>query len=158
MTTLIKHKGFSLLELIIVIAVIGVLLTVAFPSYVYYVGVTKASRLNSFATAMMSGARLANGIHLASSLGPSDLLTQGDNLAVYGWPSSSYVCNVVEQQMSNAPDAALSSTSRPISCINGVLQDTSASNPSACKATYHEAGATTSAYVDISQITTANCK
>lgn len=78
--------------------------------------------------------------------------------AINGWPSSAYVCNTVEQQMDSAPDTALSSTSTPISCANGVLKDVTATNPNACSATYHEAGTTTTAYVDTSQITTQNCK
>lgn len=123
-----------------------------------YVGMSRATRLNTYASAMMGGARLANGIHVAAGLVPTDLLTPGDNLAINGWPKTSYVCNVVEQQMTSGPDTTLSSTSTPISCTNGVLQDVTASNSSACIATYHEAGTNSTAYVDTSQISAQNCK
>jgi prepilin-type N-terminal cleavage/methylation domain-containing protein len=155
MNQLIK-KGFTLIELIIVISVIGILLVVAYPSYQTYVGTSRATRLNTYAGAMMSGARLANGIHVAKGLSSTDLLVANDGFAVNGWPSTAYVCNVVQQQMDSGPDTGLTSTSTPVSCNNGVLQDVTAATPSACQATYHQATTTDSAYVDTSGIT--NCK
>ncbi len=153
-----KSKGFTLLELVIVIAIIGILLLVAYPSYTYYAASARAARLNTYATAMMSGARMSNGIHIASGLSSADLVAVSDGLATNGWPKASHSCNVVMQQMDSGPDAVLSSTSSPIACNNGVLTDVTANTPASCSATYHEAGTSTSAYVDITSISTQNCK
>ena len=154
-----KSYGFTLIELIIVIIVFSILLSIAIPSYKYYVGLARASRLQSYANAMMSGARIANAISVTAGASASDLLKPNDGNAVYNWPTKAYMCNLLTQQMSSAADAPLTSTSVPISCSNGLLQDTTSTNPSLCFAEYYEStGPSVSGYVDFTHITAANCQ
>lgn len=157
-----RARGFTLVEMVVVMMILAVISAVAIPSYQYFAGAARATRLNNYAAAMMSAARMANGASLAAQLGPDDLFNSGDGLAAYNWPLSSEICVLVSQQMSNGPDTALASTvipgGTPITCNNGVLLDTSASGTN-CKTTYFQStGTGVSAYVDVSGATTANCE
>lgn len=156
MILIYKIKGFTLIEISIVLIIMAILMSVGYATYTYYIGAARTTRLNNYASAMMSAARLANGLRIAKGLDQNSLFTQGDGKATYGWPSANEICNLIEQQINSGQSTGLSASSAPISCDKGVLKDVSTSN-SNCKATYIPATDTASAYIDTSQVTSSNC-
>jgi type IV pilus assembly protein PilA len=64
-----SHKGFTLIELMIVVAIVGVLAAVAIPAYLDY---TKRTRMAEVLTAMDAIAQGATEYHSALSFFPDD--------------------------------------------------------------------------------------
>ena len=151
----------TLIEVLIVIMVLAILASIAIPSYQYYSGLARSSRMTTYASAMMTAARLANYSAIAAQLPPNDLISVGDNLASFNWPKKETICTLMLEQKIGGPDAMLGPTStpgNPITCNAGVLSDTSASG-NTCKSTYVNATSeTVSAYVDMTDLTAENCK
>ncbi len=143
-------NGFTLIELIIVIVVMGILAGVAVPSYLGFKSHAVRAKMTDLASTMYSAANLANGTSLIQyfpQTASGDLIVLGDGAAAYGFPKASAICDRIRLTGMTG-----------VTCVNGVATSTEAATPAACKITYIEAtSADAGPTVDVSQLTDVNC-
>lgn len=76
-----KLKGFTLIELIVVIAIIGILAAIIIPSMLGFMERARASRMNTNARSIYSGATLAiiDTINMGDAVEPDTIYTGSDD-------------------------------------------------------------------------------
>ena len=93
----ITQKGFTLVELIVVIVLLGILAATAAPKMIGMTSDAKMAKLHGFAAAMQSGVVLAVSKWQIAGY-PSAGISMGGNTVKfqYGFPTSSTVINVLD--------------------------------------------------------------
>jgi prepilin-type N-terminal cleavage/methylation domain-containing protein len=87
MKLLYKNKGFTLVELIVVIVILGILATTALPKFINLSSDSRKAALNGLAGSISSTVSLVHSKYIASgSTGPS--VTMSDGSIVKVWDSS----------------------------------------------------------------------
>jgi type IV pilus assembly protein PilE len=124
----IKYKGFTLIEVMIVVVIIGILAAIAYPSYTRYVAQsTRAEGLS----ALMRLANLQEQYYLdnrkyttdlSELIGADPYITEHGNYSVTSSGTSSFTLKAVAQGMQ---------ASRDSSCTPLTITDTGAKGPSA---------------------------
>ena len=86
-----KDRGFTLIELVIVMAIVGLLAIVVLPRFVNLTGDARAARLNGALGSVRSAAVIAHGTALARNLGSgaTTVTAEGANITIInGYPTA----------------------------------------------------------------------
>jgi prepilin-type N-terminal cleavage/methylation domain-containing protein len=83
-----NKKGFTLIELMIVVAIVGILAAIAIPAYLDY---TVKAKLTEVSAAMDALGQSASEYHAATGYFPQDDATPYDNVAGFAAVSREYV-------------------------------------------------------------------
>jgi len=70
-----RTRGFTLIELIVVILILGILAAIAAPKFVDLTGQARVAALNGLRAAVSSASTLANGLQVAQGLTPDQSVT-----------------------------------------------------------------------------------
>src|SRR5690348_629291 len=144
-----KNRGFTLIELIVVILILGILAAIAAPKFVDLTGQARIAALNGLRAAVSSASTLANALQVAQGSTPGQPVTiEGTAvLMTNGYPS----------QASGGIDAAVkfdSSTYQTTGTMT--FQVKTAPTPGSCQFTYTAAASTTQPPT-IATATTTGC-
>jgi len=144
-----RTDGFTLIELIVVILILGILAAIAAPRFVNMAGSARSAALNGLRAAVSSASTLANALQVAQGLTPGQSVTiEGTAvLMTNGYPS----------QSSGGIDAAVrfdASTFQTTGTMT--FQVKTASTPASCQFVYTAAAFTTQP-ATIGTSTTTGC-
>ncbi len=123
----IKQAGFTLVEIVVMITILGVLAAFAIPRFVSLENQTRTASRDALLVSLRSGAALAHALWLANGQ-TSPVSMAGKSVAIVnGYPSAAAISN------------ALADTSGFTAKTAGTTTTFAISGPKTCIATYSEA-------------------
>lgn len=151
-----KQAGFTLIEIIAVIVILGILSAVALPKFVNLGGEARIAKMQGAAGSLNSAAVLLHSKWLAQGSPTAAGRTvdfEGGSLdaaadMVNGYPAADRMAEV----------AGLGAADFTTAVAGAVLTVTPDADHPACNITYTEAGAGAAPVVDTAQLTQANCQ
>jgi MSHA pilin protein MshA len=146
----LKTRGFTLIELIVVILILGILAAIAAPKFVDITGQARAASLNGLRAAVSSAATLANALQVAQNLGSGSPVTieGGAVTMVNRYPTA----DAAGIGAAIRTDAGVYTT---VSTNPTTYQVTAASTPGSCQFIYN--AATAAAPASVGAATTGGC-
>lgn len=149
-----KEQGFTLIELIAVIVILGILAAVALPKFISLTGEARIAKMQGAIGAINSAGVLVHSKFLAAGSPTSGTLAyEGGTLTittdlVNGYPTAGKISTV----------AGLSSTDFTFGSVAGGAITISDPNKSACSITFTEAAAGAAPTITSTALTNANCQ
>jgi len=121
----INNQGFTLIELVVVIAILGILAAFAVPRFMALEGRARAATVESLAGSLRSSATMARGMWMASG-NPTTLVVDGRTIRmVNGYPNRATI-----------DDTIVDLAGFRYTQGNGVFQRQGATTPANCRVTY----------------------
>lgn len=87
-----RQSGFTLIELVVVIVILGILAAFAVPKMMGLEGQARASTVNSMSGSLRSAATMAYGVWVASGVGGNSVTINGTPIALaFGYPTAASI-------------------------------------------------------------------
>lgn len=155
-----KEKGFTLIELVMVIVILGILAAFALPRFADFGSEARVSSINGLAGAMKSAASIAHARQIASNAGPDDSVTlDGQSIdMIAGFPEASAAGIGQAAQISDDYDSTADSTAESGTKTFFIAPDTDGTGATACRVTYTAANDTSGSEAPFTVVTdTSDC-
>jgi len=160
-----KQQGFTMIELIMVIVILGILTAVALPKFYDMQGDARVAKMKSAAAALRSGYAIAHSAYLVASNSPASVILEGSTVTlVNGYPDTTVAANdaaartAIAAGTMGAAIAAGTLADYTLSSTATVLTVTPDAAHANCTVTYTEAtNANTPPVINDSNVTKTNC-